>query len=704
MKKNCLPMLLWCAGCLLSRPADSHAQCNGIAISNPSSLIPNPYFESRYCCPEDVTGPGTTMDCLNDHIQASTATTDYHVVDCGGSLGNPYVTYIPSGTPSGNGMLGVLNEDGWKEYLGTCLTGTLNPGTQYTLKFKLGFGTSKGPHEANGEIYLSDSYSPVTFALFGGACSGLPFPGSGCPGFGWTLLGSVTLTGYDEWVEGTINFTVSSQMNAVVFGPDCSPTNGLSGYYYLDDMLLNETNAFNPQLNINAAGHPCSGLTLSVDNYSGFGYQWFYNGNPIAGATSYSYQVPLGQEGNYFVRMYHAGQCVESNGFTYTVPVLETVLDEEVCFGETVQVGSTVFDASGDYTVPLTSFHGCDSIVYLSLIVREQLTPEEIVAHPILCAGGTTEVTMTSNADSPQYQWSDGTAAAKRGLPAGSYEVFVRDGFGCESDPVAFVLSEPDSLKVTLTLTHETCVGYEDGTMLPRPEGGIPPYEVQFQAEVFLPWHDSLKFAPLAPLEYGIVIRDSNLCLLDASFIILPREPVHVFIEPVGRVAIGDSAALVLKTEPPIDLETYRWQGNFLSCDTCALPVFHPQTLPWNQFGVQLTERIVGCPYDAHLTVEITDGVFIPNVFAPDEDGWNDAFFIRSNPNSVEEVDEFFVQDRWGELMFYGKSFPPNNENYGWDGNFRGKEMPPGVYVYFAKISLSNTRQVIKKGTVTLLR
>ena len=115
--------------------------CNGIIINRPSSLIPNASLDDRTCCPDGVTPSGEEMRCIKDHKQASRATIDYHVKNCGESLDHPCITREPASTANGNGFLGIVYGSS-KEYLGTCLTGDLRSGVDYTLKFKLGFGRS----------------------------------------------------------------------------------------------------------------------------------------------------------------------------------------------------------------------------------------------------------------------------------------------------------------------------------------------------------------------------------------------------------------------------------------------------------------------------------------------------------------------------------------------------------------------------------
>jgi len=59
----------------------------------------------------------------------------------------------------------------------------------------------------------------------------------------------------------------------------------------------------------------------------------------------------------------------------------------------------------------------------------------------------------------------------------------------------------------------------------------------------------------------------------------------------------------------------------------------------------------------------------------------------------------FYVYDQWGEMMF--KS---NSQASGWDGTFKGTNQPVGVYVYYVQATMNDGKQIMKKGTITLLR
>jgi gliding motility-associated-like protein len=84
-----------------------------------------------------------------------------------------------------------------------------------------------------------------------------------------------------------------------------------------------------------------------------------------------------------------------------------------------------------------------------------------------------------------------------------------------------------------------------------------------------------------------------------------------------------------------------------------------------------------------------------PNVFSPNEDNLNDEYL--PNMDECTEVIIFAIYDRWGEKVF------ETNQLKGWNGYFKGRPAPMGVYVYFAKLK---TPWGIKEhqGSFTLIR
>ena len=111
-----------------------------------------------------------------------------------------------------------------------------------------------------------------------------------------------------------------------------------------------------------------------------------------------------------------------------------------------------------------------------------------------------------------------------------------------------------------------------------------------------------------------------------------------------------------------------------------------------------------GCKTTAGIWiyVEKPRNVFIPNVFTPNDDGFNDIFYINADDSMIKQVNKFQVFSRWGELVFTDEDFQPNTPDHGWDGFFKGEKLNPSVFVYYAEIEFIDGLVKIYKGDVTL--
>lgn len=91
-----------------------------------------------------------------------------------------------------------------------------------------------------------------------------------------------------------------------------------------------------------------------------------------------------------------------------------------------------------------------------------------------------------------------------------------------------------------------------------------------------------------------------------------------------------------------------------------------------------------------------------PNAFTPNGDGMNDVF----EPVGMEQLlinYQMFIYDRWGRLIFESSDF-----YQGWDGTFKGKNSPVGVYVYRVNYTSglmeTGIEDYSENGTITLVR
>ncbi|MEZ4686795.1 MAG: gliding motility-associated C-terminal domain-containing protein [Bacteroidia bacterium] len=89
--------------------------------------------------------------------------------------------------------------------------------------------------------------------------------------------------------------------------------------------------------------------------------------------------------------------------------------------------------------------------------------------------------------------------------------------------------------------------------------------------------------------------------------------------------------------------------------------------------------------------------LFAPTAFSPNGDGHNEVFIVPTTYVGAYKLEIF---NRWGNKIF--ESTTPNE---GWDGTYKGKNVPEGVYVWKVYATGLTGRPVIEQvGTVTLIR
>jgi gliding motility-associated-like protein len=142
---------------------------------------------------------------------------------------------------------------------------------------------------------------------------------------------------------------------------------------------------------------------------------------------------------------------------------------------------------------------------------------------------------------------------------------------------------------------------------------------------------------------------------------------------------------------------SYVWSpGADLDCPTCQDPIATPNET--TMYYVTVTGPTGCTAIDSVLVTVINEfDVFLPNIFSPDGDGYNDVFYIRGK--GIREL-EFYIYDRWGQKIFESSSV-----DVGWDGDINGKPANNGVYVYVVLAKPYDSEEVTElSGNVTLIR
>lgn len=75
------------------------------------------------------------------------------------------------------------------------------------------------------------------------------------------------------------------------------------------------------------------------------------------------------------------------------------------------------------------------------------------------------------------------------------------------------------------------------------------------------------------------------------------------------------------------------------------------------------------------VPVDVVEGLIVPNVFTPNNDGWNDVFDVRTSAVGPFKLE---IYNRWGNVVFENSS-----PLISWDGTTSaGVQAPAGTYFY----------------------
>jgi gliding motility-associated-like protein len=388
--------------------------------------------------------------------------------------------------------------------------------------------------------------------------------------------------------------------------------------------------------------------------------------------------------------------------------------------------GETINNAGAKiYILTITDANQCSFIQ--SIKIEEPFALQAVVdplntVGVVSCAKGADgKVAVTWTGGNPgvaTYAWSPNANAGNTGaadkLKPGDYFVTITDIKGC-SDTVTYTISEPTTVfGIVPEPESPACYGYQTVVKIDTAYGGAGG---KYTYSVDNGPRQSID-APVNALagEHKITIFDANLCRFDTSIFVKQPPQIQVSIPrnkgDVIEIELGDSIQIQpnisLGTQAGIDSTVWTAQGDskkllsYLSCIRCEKPYLSPLEEGYYTFTV--TDKN-GCTGSDKVFVDVDKNrnVYIPNVFTPNGDGYNDKLEVFLG-KGVTKINSLRVFDRWGELLYETKDVTASAAaTVGWDGKFNGKTMPSGVYVYIADVSFQDNISLLYRGDITLL-
>ncbi len=172
-----------------------------------------------------------------------------------------------------------------------------------------------------------------------------------------------------------------------------------------------------------------------------------------------------------------------------------------------------------------------------------------------------------------------------------------------------------------------------------------------------------------------VTVTDANGCSATSAAVSVAAPPQAVVTATPNS---GSDPLDVVLANGSTNASNYFWDfGNGSSLNINDLSSQNQTYTGDGPFVVMLVAEENGCSDTAYVTISIDNPMVIdiPNVFTPNNDSSNDAFFFNSiNVASLEII----ILNRWGNLIFES-----NAVNFLWDGkSLNGQDAKEGVYFF----------------------
>jgi len=219
-----------------------------------------------------------------------------------------------------------------------------------------------------------------------------------------------------------------------------------------------------------------------------------------------------------------------------------------------------IVNSTGTYTVTVSNNYGCTGTASVAVTVNS--SPIITTTHTnVNCFGsGDGSISVIATGGSTPYSYSkDGGNSYQStnifsNLTAGTYQIMVRDNFGCTSSIVLVVISQPDILVATASGTNLVCSGDSSGTVSTSVTGGTSPYSYS--------WNNGSTNANQTDLTAGVymvTVSDMNGCTA-ISYVTL-TQPSNLIdsISANGPTSFCDGGSVMLNAGQ--GFTSYNWSS-----------------------------------------------------------------------------------------------------------------------------------------------
>lgn len=350
------------------------------------------------------------------------------------------------------------------------------------------------------------------------------------------------------------------------------------------------------------------------------------------------------------------------------------------------------------YTLVVTDAKGCEDLDVVTVFVVEGPRADAGVDKEI-CFGETISIGSNpagSGGTMPyQYVWTPGSSLSSNVAenPMASpqmtttYILTVYDANNCMDVDSMVVTVHPLPIPEILGLDNQYCIYEGIIELTGNPSGGV------FSGPGIAGSTFIVDLAGPGTHVINYTVVDQNGCKGEVNVVVnVDRMPI-IWAGPDKFVYLGEDTKLDATADGNY---TYTWTPDtYLSDQTVLNPdVIKPlQTTTYTLLAVDDN----GCEATDEVTVFVDVNtpiqIMVPNIFSPNGDGINDTWIIP--------ILDFFpdnnvkVFNRWGMLVFEADNYSNGDA---WDGG----DLPAGAYYYIIQLSLQGDK--VYKGHINIVR
>ena len=271
--------------------------------------------------------------------------------------------------------------------------------------------------------------------------------------------------------------------------------------------------------------------------------------------------------------------------------------------------------------------------------------------------------------------------------------------YGCDSIVTTDLSFVPNDLQASFEVSDPACFGAAQGSIqLGQVSGASGMYSYSLNGSPFVA---QANFDSLEAGTYALDVLDAYGCTFSDTVQISNPAELIVDLPETVRLSLGDSYTIDAFLSDPLAIFSWTPEAG-LSCTDCLKPAVTPTENMVYTLSAFLSEDCVVSD-SIQIIVDKNRRIYFPNAFSPNDDGRNDTF--RPYPGaSVAAMVDFKIFDRWGELVFDADEAFPVDNLPAWDGNFKGKALPAGVYTYYTIFRFIDEVELEFLGEVSLIR